>query len=102
MIIATFYKIREHYTSFSITGHAGYAEYGFDIVCASVSSLTIATVKSLITNVGTPCEYDIKKGSIIVSILANNENTDLLVQTLVDGLRDIEDEYPENIKVKIE
>ena len=32
---------------FSLKGHAGYAEYGSDIVCSAVSMLTINTLNSI-------------------------------------------------------
>ena len=32
-----------------ISGHSGYAEVGFDMVCASVSSIAITTVNALIS-----------------------------------------------------
>lgn len=38
MITAEFYLQEEEFRGFSIKGHAGYAEYGSDIVCASVTS----------------------------------------------------------------
>ena len=31
-----------------ITGHAGYDDYGKDIVCASVSSIVITTINAII------------------------------------------------------
>ena len=33
---------------FSLKGHAGYAEYGSDIVCSAVSMLTINTLNSFL------------------------------------------------------
>lgn len=38
MITAEFYLREDRFWGFSIRGHAGYAAYGQDIVCASVSS----------------------------------------------------------------
>lgn len=32
---------------FELTGHAGYAEYGQDIVCAAISALSISAVNGL-------------------------------------------------------
>jgi hypothetical protein len=32
---------------FEVSGHAGYAEYGLDIVCAAVSALSISAVNGL-------------------------------------------------------
>ena len=47
MIKAAFYTRNGHYIGFSVTGHAGFDEEGHDIVCASVSALTVNTVNSL-------------------------------------------------------
>lgn len=38
MITAEFYLQNEVFCGFSIRGHAGYADFGSDIVCASVTS----------------------------------------------------------------
>ena len=45
---------------FSCTGHAGYAEYGNDIVCASISVLVINTINSIETFTSTDfiCEAE--------------------------------------------
>ena len=48
MIKADFYLNTDgSYRGFSVSGHAGYAKRGQDIVCASVSSLVINTVNAI-------------------------------------------------------
>ncbi|WP_286028525.1 ribosomal-processing cysteine protease Prp [Ligilactobacillus agilis] len=47
MIHAKFTKKGDLITAFEMYGHAGYADSGFDIVCAAVSVLAINTVNSL-------------------------------------------------------
>lgn len=47
MIQATFFGTREKLSGFSLSGHAGYADYGQDIVCASVSSAVQMTVNGV-------------------------------------------------------
>ena len=37
----------DNYKEIECNGHAGYAEYGEDIVCAAVSVLTINTINSI-------------------------------------------------------
>lgn len=39
MIQATFIRHKGNLESVELTGHAGSGEYGFDIVCAAVSTL---------------------------------------------------------------
>ena len=47
MIEAEFYIHQGEYTGFSVSGHAGYADYGQDIVCASVTSAVQLTVNGV-------------------------------------------------------
>ena len=47
MIEARICKQSGEYFSFSVSGHAGYAEAGRDIVCAAVSMLVINTANAL-------------------------------------------------------
>jgi uncharacterized protein YsxB (DUF464 family) len=47
MIHAEFYKHGNAYVGFQVSGHAGYAEYGQDIVCAGVSSALEMTVNGI-------------------------------------------------------
>lgn len=48
MITATLFKTDQgDFSGFHLQGHADYAEYGFDIVCAAVSALAINTVNSI-------------------------------------------------------
>ena len=52
MIHVKFTKKADLITAFEMYGHAGYADSGFDIVCAAVSVLAINTVNSLEQLVG--------------------------------------------------
>ena len=59
MIQATFYKHQNGtLCGFSLSGHAGFAESGKDIVCAGVSALAINTVNAVerFTDVKFSCE----------------------------------------------
>lgn len=47
MIHADFVKSDDRLLGFSISGHAGYDDYGYDIVCASVSSAVQMTVNGV-------------------------------------------------------
>lgn len=47
MIRATFLGTQKKLSGFSLSGHAGYADYGQDIVCASVSSAVQMTVNGV-------------------------------------------------------
>ena len=40
-------KIKYTKDSLELTGHAGYADYGKDIVCASVSTLVVCSINNM-------------------------------------------------------
>jgi hypothetical protein len=99
MIKAAFYIRNGHYIGFSVTGHAGFDEEGHDIVCASVSALTVNTVNSLekFTSDRVITEY-CDDGMVKCKLTGNvSPEGELLIKSLRLGLCDIykqyEDEY---------
>jgi len=77
---------------FICTGHAGFAAFGKDIVCAAVSALVINCVNSIshLTSSGFDLESDEKKGCI-KCILEDNASDEakLLVKSLELGINTI-------------
>ena len=57
-------KVREN--SLTIDGHAGYAEFGKDIVCAAVSALTQSFIKSVETLTTDKLKYKISSGNTVI------------------------------------
>lgn len=47
MIKAEFYLHNEVLVGFSVKGHAGYANYGYDVVCAAVTSAIELTANAI-------------------------------------------------------
>ena len=47
MITVEIRKSNGEYVGFSSKGHAGYADEGYDIICAAVSVLTVNTINSI-------------------------------------------------------
>lgn len=85
-----------------VSGHAGYAEYGKDIVCASVSSV-IATIVNCIMNIDKDSmTYRDDGKTIIITKINNNEVVNTIFATMIDILKDLENQYKENIKVESE
>ena len=85
-----------------VSGHAGYAEYGKDIVCASVSSV-IATIVNCIMNIDKDSiTYQDDGKTIIITKINNNEVVNTIFTTMIDILKDLENQYKENIKVESE
>lgn len=85
-----------------VSGHANYAEYGKDIVCASVSSI-ITTVVNCVMNLDKDSiTYQDDGKTIIITKINNNEVVNTIFATMIDILKDLENQYKENIKVESE
>ncbi len=83
----------------SISGHANFAEYGSDIVCSAVSMLAYAIANQL-HELKQENVVAIKKNEFIFEHNANDNQVNLLLTTLANGLRMVENEYGEYINIK--
>ena len=94
MIRVTVYKTRRHeYSGFDVTGHAGSADAGHDIVCAAVSALVINAVNSVerFTDDETSCVTDEETGTIGFRFAGRpSHDAGLLLDSMILGLEEIE------------
>ncbi len=92
---------------FNLSGHAGYADSGEDVVCAAVSVLVINTLNSLerFTEDCFSLDSDEERG-IIVCRFEHHPSHDakLLLDTMILGLSDMADDenYDEYIQLTFE
>ena len=105
MITVEIRKSCGEYSGFSCSGHAGYAEEGFDIICAAVSVLTVNTINSIevLTKTVPIVEFDEKAGYIHCSFEDDiTEQPALLLDAMLLGLSQIKKQYgTKYIDVKI-
>ena len=105
MIRAVFHTNQDHgIASFEMTGHADHGDYGQDIVCAAVSALAIATVNGLERVVKQPATItaDHANGGLLkVSSIDPGHNSQILMQTFLEAMLDIQEQYAENIDIKM-
>lgn len=89
--------------SFSVKGHANFAEHGQDIVCAGVSAVTVGTVNAIEALLGIELDSSMKDGFLQASVPANAggkpEQVQLLLESMVVMLRSIEESYGAHITV---
>lgn len=90
---------------FVAKGHTGYAEHGQDIVCAAVSAITQTAVIGITDLVDCPCAVDVSDGELHfmldVSVMgAQLEKAELILKAMLLGLRSIEKEYSNYLKIK--
>ena len=95
-------KIRINKDQIIIEGHSNYSEYGTDIVCASVSSISITTINALLRLDNECIKYEEKDGFIKIDILKHNNYVDILIENMIDLLKELEKQYKKNIKVNEE
>ncbi|MBR1586129.1 MAG: ribosomal-processing cysteine protease Prp [Clostridia bacterium] len=87
-------------TGFSCRGHAGFAAYGKDIVCAAVSVLTTTCVNALETVAGVQAKVRAEEGDMDVSLPPDaGRDAQVIMEAMRQGLRDIADAYPKHLQL---
>ena len=92
---------------FTCTGHAGYSEYGTDIVCASISVLVINTINSIESFAEDEVSLmsDEESGMISYHLTKNpSKEAGLLLNSMILGLQNMVDDenYTEYIDLTFE
>lgn len=83
-----------------ISGHAGYAEPGKDIVCAAVTALTQTLIQSIENLTDDKIECRISPGKVEVEYRNLSEKSKTLVDSFFVGICLIAEEFPEHVKVR--
>ncbi|QUI23430.1 ribosomal-processing cysteine protease Prp [Vallitalea pronyensis] len=106
MINVNVYSKEKCIQGFELSGHAGYSEYGNDVVCAAVSVLVINTINSIenFTDDLYDCSTDEQIGYISFKLTDDGGNdSQLLLKSMLLGLESMRDEYGSDyIKLVIE
>ena len=84
-----------------INGHAGYDDFGKDIVCAAVSSTVVTTINILLSLDNQSISYNDSRG-LIIEVLKNDMTTKKIINVLISNLYELEKAYPKNIQIKEE
>ena len=95
MITIEIRKSEQGYVGFSSKGHAGYAEAGYDIICSAVSVLTVNTINSIEKFTEDAFKAEAKDGMVRWKFteLPISKEAELLMDSLVLGLEDIQENY---------
>lgn len=88
-----------HQDGIKISGHAGYAPQGQDIVCAAVSAITQTLIKSIEDLTSDKIECEISPGKADIRYRNLSEKSRTLVDSFFIGICMIADEYPENVRI---
>lgn len=88
-----------------VKGHAGYDDYGKDIVCAAVSVLAQTGINALESICKIDVKYKEADGYLSVAIPENlnslvRQNAEIILQTVIVGIQGIIDSYPEYVTLE--
>lgn len=100
MIRASF-RICSDAASFTVKGHAGFAEAGNDIVCAAVSSAAYMAANTITEILCVAAEAQVKDGYLRFSFSGSKAASDV-VRGLKLHLEELASQYPDRIKVTTE
>ena len=99
MITVTMYlSAGEFCKGFTIKGHADsyVGDSQYDLVCAAVSAVTLTCALGLRDILGKQGTYDSENGFMSVNIADKaDEQSELLVKTMLQGLKMIQEKYPD-------
>ena len=107
MISAILYQGKDGLNACRIIGHSGQAEAGRDIVCAAVSILGCTCVNALESVCGiVPLVTENEEGVLVFRLPElnpeENAKAQILMGALKQGLSDLADAYPRNVKLTVQ
>jgi len=106
MINVKFKKVSGNLVSFKVNGHADFDEYNRDIVCSAVSVLTYAIINGITDVVKVNADFEIRDGFSTLSLekqpLEDIEKCQVLMETMLLGIKSMEIQYGKYITLKME
>ena len=102
MIAADFFKNEsDMLTGFRVSGHAGLADLGFDVCCASVSSAVMMAANIITEAFRLEADVEVGENEIRLDMKKPDENADKILMGLLIHLYNLKDEFPGHIKLKV-
>ena len=107
MIHAKFFRQEDRLVGFEFSGHADYAEAGYDIICSAVSSLSQTAMLGITQVACVPADWSVKDSGKLFCRVKDDitrqqrEQVSLLTETLKLGIESISEAYPGYLKISI-
>lgn len=101
MINAVFFRKNGRLSGFDISGHAGYADSGADIVCASVSSAAQLTVNTVTDYFKSNAEVRLTQNRLYMMLSDECPSAVQLISSLFEHLGFVSEEFPDTMKITI-
>ncbi len=100
MISVTFYKNGNGFSGFELKGHSDYAEEGYDIVCAAVSSAAYLTANNITDFFNIKADVTVKSGYMKLTA-EKSDNLNRLIDGFYQHTLQISEQYKKDINVII-
>lgn len=100
MIKVSVEKNGQAFRKVKVLGHAMYDGYGKDIVCSAVSSIVITTINGILSLDKGSLSYIVSTKGMDITIKSDDRTTQILIRNMISLLKELEVNYPDNIKVK--
>ena len=84
----------------TLKGHANYSSYGSDIVCAAVSATYLCTVNGILSINEDAINVVSDNDKQIINVIDEDINVNKLLINMIECLKSLEKQYPNNIKIK--
>ena len=101
MIKANFFRSNGFFTSFSISGHAGYADFGEDIVCAGVTSAVMTVLNGITEVAKINASVDVLENEIVLNLAERSKTGEVLLSSLKLQLEVLSEDYPDTINITV-
>lgn len=100
MITVRFQQLGQKLVAFSVSGHAGYADRGQDIVCASVSSAVQLTANAITEQFHTAAQVAVEENRVSLRLPAQaGKESVLLLEALKQHLAFLAEDYQNTIQI---
>lgn len=94
--------VNKNIEQITLVGHADFDDFGKDIVCSAASSIVTTTVNAIIRFDKDYISYKEENDKFIITINTWNEVVNNLITNMLVLLKELEKDYPSNIKIKEE
>ena len=94
-------------SGFTVEGHAEFAKLGRDTVCAAVSGIVQTAVLGILRVAKVQAKITRGSGKMELELpdnMSKNESlaVGLILLTMMEGIRDLQKQYPKNIKSNLD
>ena len=101
MISVRFFQRQGKLSGVTVSGHAGYGEYGRDIVCASVTSAVQLTANGITEILKIPCDVRMEANRISLTLDRQDGEAVHFLQALQLHLTVLSEDYPNTITILV-